>query len=111
MNPAYNAGMHDIVYLIALCLFIWFWLDSRRAHEFALGLSRHFCEQKQISLLDESVALDKMRLRRDDAGRMQIERSYLFEYTAHDEHRRQGRLTLHGLQPVEIIFDGQRTLL
>ena len=103
--------MHDIVYLIALCLFIWFWLDSRRAHEFALGVCRHICGQKQVALLDESVALHKIRLRRNEEGKMQIERCYQFEYSYHSEHREQGYLTLQGLQPVEIIFNGQRTLL
>ena len=103
--------MSGLVYLIVLCALIWFWLDSRRAHEFSVGICRHLCSQHDVILLDETVALDRIKLRRADNGRIQFERAYRFEYSDNPGHRDSGVLTLLGLRPVEVIINGQRTLL
>lgn len=103
--------MDGFVYLILLCAGIAFWLNSRRAHEFSLGICRHFCDKHDAMLLDQTVCLHRLRLRRGDSGRIQLERCYQFEYSYNAVDRYSGDMTILGLKPVEISFDGQRTLL
>lgn len=103
--------MDGFIYLILLCGGIWFWLNSRRAHEFSLEICRHICEQNQALLLDETVSLKKIRLRRGRSGHMQFERCFQFEYCYDEAHRLSGDVLILGLTPLEINFDGQRTLL
>jgi len=103
--------MSDLIYLGILLGLIWFWLDSRRAHEFAVGLCRHVCDKNEVLLLDDTIALSKIRLRRTANGRMHFERYYRFEYSFDVTRREQGQLLLHGLKPVEIYINGQRTYL
>lgn len=103
--------MSGFILLFMISALIWFWLDSRRAHEFSLGLCRHLCAKNEVILLDETIFLDKLKLRRNQHGRIIFERSYHFEYSDNIELRQQGSLVIMGLEPVEIIINGQRTLL
>jgi len=103
--------MDGLVYLIILCAGIGFWLNSRRAHEFSLGLCRHFCEKHDAMLLDQTVFLRRLRIRRTSNGRMHFERCYQFEYSYNAVDRYSGSMIILGLEPVEVTFDGQRTLL
>lgn len=103
--------MNGLVLLLLISALIWFWLDSRRAHEFSVGLCRQLCEQNAVVLLDETVVLDKLKLRRNTMGRVAFERSYRFEYSDDIAFRQQGSLVILGLRPVEISIGGQRTLL
>jgi len=103
--------MDGLVYLIILCAAIAFWLNSRRAQEFALGICRHICEQNDAMLLDQTVFLRRLRVRRGDSGRLQFERCYQFEYSYNAVDRHGGDMIILGLKPIEITFDGQRTLL
>lgn len=103
--------MDGFIYLLLLCTAIWFWLDSRRAHEFALEICRHVCLQHQALLLDETVSLKTLRIRRGTNGRLQFERRYQFEYCYNEAQRFSGDILILGLTPQEINFDGQRTLL
>jgi len=103
--------MDGFVYLILLCSGIWFWLSGRRAHEFSLEICRHICNQHQALLLDETVSLKRLRLRRGANGRIQFERCFQFEYCYNPAQRLSGDVLILGLTPVEINFDGQRTLL
>ena len=103
--------MNGLLLLLLISALLWFWLDSRRAHEFAIGLCRHLCEQHAVVLLDEAVVLDKLRLRRNPNGRIVFERSYRFEYSDDIAQRQHGTLVMLGLAPVEVSIRGQRTLL
>lgn len=103
--------MSGFIYLILLCALIWFWLDSRRAHEFAVDICRHLCSQHDVLLLDDTIALHRLKLRRANNGHIQFERSYRFEYSDNPGRRDSGDLVLLGLRPVEVIIHGQRTLL
>lgn len=103
--------MNGLLLLLLISALIWFWLDSRRAHEFGVGLCRHLCDKHAVILLDETVVLDKLKLRRNANGRLVFERTYRFEYSDDIAHRQHGALVILGLQPVEISIGGQRTLL
>jgi hypothetical protein len=103
--------MNGLVLLLLISALIWFWLDSRRAHEFGVGLCRHLCEKHSVILLDETVILDKLKLRRNTSGRIVFERTYRFEYSDDIALRQHGELVMVGLEPVEISIGGQRTLL
>ena len=69
------------------------------------------CEKNSVILLDETVILDKLKLRRNARGRIVFERTYRFEYSDDIALRQHGELVIVGLEPVEISIGGQRTLL
>ena len=86
----------EILALGLLGFIAWFWFDSLRARERATVTGRKLCERERVQLLDETVALGKLWLGRDQSGRLQICRIYLFDYVGEDEERRQGLVVTIG---------------
>lgn len=83
--------------LIALlALFVWVWVDALRARESALRACRRTCERFGLQLLDETVALRRLRFARGSDGRMRLRRHYAFEYSEHGNERRRGEAVLLG---------------
>ena len=87
--------------LVVLLIFVaagWFWMDSLQARDAALDAARRACEAENVQLLDWTVAVNKLRLGRDDNGRLRILRNYAFEFSDTGNNRVGGSLTLLGRQ-------------
>lgn len=87
--------MTDALLPLTICVAIGLlWYDALRARELAIAHALRLCREYGAQLLDESVALHRLRplLR----GRPQLLRSYRFDlsYTGNDRHR--ASLTLAG---------------
>jgi hypothetical protein len=85
--------------LFALILFLalaWFWADSMRAREAALDIGRRSCTAEGVQFLDWTVSLRRMRLARDEEGRLRILRTYDFEFSESGDDRARGSVTLLG---------------
>ena len=74
-----------------------FWLNGMAVREHAVRAARNACQRSESLLLDQTIALEYLRLRRDSAGRIRFLRSYNFEFLAEDgEIRRAGNIQLLG---------------
>lgn len=96
--------------LTTLALFIaggWFWVDSMRAREAAVDAGRRACAAEQVQLLDWTVALKQIRIGRDGNGRVQLRRSYEFEYSDNGDNRLKGGLTLLGDRLLTVHLDSR----
>ena len=89
------------VALVLVGLFL-YWLDSIRAKEIATSHARQACKKINLEFLDETVVINKLRLRRNSLGRLGFYRVYQFEFTSTGEHRYKGSVTLLGKQPVAV---------
>ena len=86
----------ELILLLALVLAIGAWLDAMRQHDHALHAARHLCTSHQVQLLDHTVGLSALKLRRHD-GRLTLERHYTFEVSVGGNDRQPGALwLLHG---------------
>ncbi|MCB1863919.1 MAG: DUF3301 domain-containing protein [Chromatiales bacterium] len=79
-----------------LLALVWFWLDSLRAREIATGIAREWCSRHDLQLLDETVALARLRLARDDGQRLVPARRYGFDYTTGGGARFTGSIDMVG---------------
>jgi len=79
-----------------LALLAWLWLDSLRARDTAVAAAREACAAEGLMLLDDTVAIAGMRLRRDDDGRVRLQRAYDFEYSDSGNNRIKGSIVLLG---------------
>jgi hypothetical protein len=75
-----------------------FWIDSLRARERALSAGRGACERYDVQLLDETVQFARLRLARDDEGRLRLRRTYTFEFSDTGNNRRHGAIVMLGAQ-------------
>lgn len=91
--------------LSILLLFVaagWFWMDALQARDAALDAARRACEAENVQLLDWTVAMNRIRLGRDEEGRARIRRTYAFEFSDTGNNRIGGTLTLLGRQLLAI---------
>lgn len=77
-----------------------FWYESLRARESAIGYCRAQCQLRNVQLLDQTVALVRLRSRWGMEG-FRLLRTYRFDYSEAGTERWEGHLTLLGVRPVE----------
>lgn len=85
----------DLFLLLLFGVLIGLWLKLIRARERAVDEARRQCERHGLQLLDESVSLRAMRLRRRH-GELALERCYGFEVSVDGDDREPGRLWMRG---------------
>jgi hypothetical protein len=61
-----------------------------------------------VQFLDDTVSFAKMRLARDQDGRVKIARTYTFEFTETGNSRRQGAIVMLGRELAEIRLEPYR---
>ena len=89
-------GNSGLVLLLLLGLMVWFWQNTLRARESALRAARELCQHQQLQLLDATVTLQNLRLRRGEDGRLQLRRTFQFNYSDTGENRRIGFILMTG---------------
>ncbi len=95
--------MSDLAAILAFLLLGWFWLDSLRAREIALGICRAACEQRDLQLLDQAVAFRRLRLAWGREG-VRLRRVYRFDFSEEGVGRRGGYLVMRGLGLEDLSF-------
>jgi hypothetical protein len=82
---------------VLICIGVgWLWMDSLKAREVALRAAREACAQDGLLFLDQTVSITAVKLARDENGRVQLQRSYEFEYSDTGDNRRKGSVVLLG---------------
>lgn len=85
----------------------WLWYGSMSAREAGVSAVRAACAAEGLQLLDETIAIARLRPGRDRAGRLCWFRVYQFEYSETGENRRAGVVHLLG-QDVVFLSLGPR---
>lgn len=96
--------------LLLLALLVWFWWDGLQKREIALVAARLACERSGVQFLDASVALRKLRLRRDSEQRARFYREYSFEYSSEGDDRQPGWVWLLGPRVVGVTLVEQNVV-
>jgi len=95
------SGFFIILFLAAAA---WFWLDSSRAREIAVGICKAASERYGVQFLDESVVLRSIGLRWPSEG-IRIRRVFNFEFSRDGADRVTGNLALVGINLEYLDFD------
>lgn len=82
------------------------WWTGSRARELAVGHARLACKQQQLQFLDQTAAMSKIRLARNERGSPCFDREYRFEFTDYGEYRDTAtvRLIGHSLKNVHFPY-------
>lgn len=86
----------------------WCWFDSMRALEIARAAGRRRCAELGLSLLDDTVVLTRLRLRRTEAGHMTVYREYQFEFTGDGVSRHGGEIVMLGGRIISLVMEPYR---
>lgn len=85
-----------------------YWIDSLRARERALAAGRGACERNSLQLLDETVQFARLRIARDEEGRLRLARTYTFEFSDTGNNRRHGAIVMLGGELQDMQFEPYR---
>lgn len=95
----------DFLLIILLLLIGYYWSDSMKAREIAFYYVKHHCQQIDVQLLDEYVALNGLWLKKDKYGKTKTWRSYQFEFTSTGYERYNGKVIMLGRKIISIQLD------
>ncbi len=97
--------------LLLLAALAWFFWDGLQKREIALTTARLACERAGVQFLDASVALRKLKLRRDSNQRARFYREYVFEYSTQGDDRQHGWVWLLGGRVVDVTLVEQNNVV
>ena len=92
----------ELVALLIAAAIAWYWLDSMKARDIALGAGERACAAEGVQFLDWTVARSRIGLGRDDEGRLRLRRVYRFEFSRTGNDRLDGAVTLLGGEVVSL---------
>lgn len=95
------ANVEDMLLLLVLCSVVALWLKLSAARDRAVEEARRLCLQHGLQLLDESVGLSAIHLRRVN-GLRRVERTYNFDVSMNGDDRVPGRLWMIGSRLTEL---------
>jgi len=98
----------DLFYIIPSVALVWYWLDGMPCKEMARRAGKVACNEAGVLFLDDSVAISKVRLKRNESGQLSLYRLYHFEFTNNGEQRSHGEVHIMGKRVVETNMDAYR---
>lgn len=97
--------MGETIAILVMAAAALLWADSLRARERAVQAGRSACERYGLQFLDDTVSFARLRLARDDDGRLSIARTYTFEFSDTGNNRRDGAIVMLGGELLDLQFE------
>jgi hypothetical protein len=91
-----NMPLFETLSLIILSALAWLWFDSVKVRDIAVRAAQNACAAEGLQFLDETVSIARLRLARDEDGRLLLHRTYTFEYSDTGNNRRPGSADMLG---------------
>jgi hypothetical protein len=88
--------MLEYILFILLIAIVWFWIDTISKRELAIELGKNLSKQFNLQFLDETVACEKITLKRNEKGQVAILRCYEFMVSSSTNDRIKCNLYLLG---------------
>ena len=101
----------DFFDILALLLFAgggWLWYDSLNAREKAIAAAKSASASEDLLLLDETVAIVRLGVGRNDDGAPRLRRVYDFEYSDTGNDRHPGSIVMLGSRVLVINLNFRR---
>jgi len=102
-----------LLLILAVSAAVLVWYEAQSTREYVIRRCAAVCNGAGLQLLDETVALAALRLKRDRRGRLRLHRRYQFEVSETGANRLRGWIALTGLavEHIHIEGDGGMTIL
>lgn len=94
--------------LILLLGLAWIWWDSRGVAERATIAARSYCGNAGVTFLNDTVSWKKLRLQRNHQGRIQLQRTYSFDFSSDMRQQYHGEIVMMGKKVASINLDAFR---
>ena len=89
-------SLFEVLGLLVLAAGAAYWLEAMRGKELARAAGKRACDGAGLQFLDDTVVQTRVRVRRDENGRVAFQRQYRFEFTDSNDARYRGNVTVFG---------------
>ena len=100
----------NLLLIILMVAAIAYWLNAIRCKEIAREAGKRACVKYDVTFLDDTVVIEKLRLRRNPQGQMAFYREYSFEFTSDGDTRYKARLSMLGERVKDIDMGVYRSM-
>lgn len=90
------SSLFELLFIGIIISAVAFWWYTNELKQFAYRVARRRCDEDDVQFLDDSVALSKVRLRRNELGRLVLQCQYSFEFATRGDTRYHGELLFLG---------------
>lgn len=97
--------LFDLLIYAGLAFLAVFWWNTMGIKQQAYDVARRHCQDLNLQLLDQSVMLKRVRLRRNQAGGLSLLRVFVFEFASTGDERYHGEIQLLGRALVDVHVD------
>jgi len=94
--------------LIIISAVVWIWWEGLGAKELAHAEAKNLCIHSDVLLLDDTVALRRLRLSRHRSGKIGFYRRFVFEFTSDGDERYKGYIDMLGNQILQTHMEPYR---
>ncbi len=101
---------NSIILLFILGIAAWFWFDTQRSQEMAINICKQVCGQLHLQLLDQTIALKRIRFKRNNRGILCVQRTYQFEFSDGGNNRQRGMVIMRGISMEMLEIHGYRVI-
>lgn len=98
--------MYTLLFLLLLGFIVIFWLETLKLREHVILRCQRVCREANLQLLDQTVALVSLSIRKGTDKSLHICRRYQFEVSEDGVDRHFGYVNLSGRHIISIQFDG-----
>lgn len=100
--------MNELVLIALLLVACLCWIDGAGVQEIAFEAVQANCLNLEVQMLDEYVALNRLRFKRDLAGKIRLQRIFLFEFSSTGNERYNGVCIMLGRRVESIQMEPYR---
>ena len=97
--------LSDLSLLALILLAALYWWHDQGMRQLVLDACMRYCMERDIQLLDQSVALRRLWFRRDEWGRLRFWRLYEFEFASAENDRYKGQAITLGRRVLDIALE------
>lgn len=94
--------IYTLLWLILIALVIYYWIIALRAKEQAYLAVKQHCQHMDVQLLDQTIYLRRLWIKRSERGQLCWWRAFYFEFTATGADRYVGRILMLGDKVTDI---------
>lgn len=100
--------LEHLAWLFALAAGLVYWWHAYGIKQLALKQAQVYCDKMNLQMLDESIALGRVRWRRDTDGKLAMVRIFRFEFASTGDERYRGEIIMHGRRCQHIELEAHR---
>ena len=98
----------NLIFISAIALVVAFWWKTQGVKQLAFTIAKRRCDEVGVQLLDQSIMLKRLRLRRGRSGGLSVVRFFVFEFSASGAERYRGEVEMLGQHLARVEMEAYR---